>query len=82
MSELIQKINDRIYTFFIESSDFNVIPLRNISQEFSIDYKESIDIIIELVKENFVSIQSSSNPHIIGFKHHEINKQVEVRALP
>jgi len=78
MSELVQQINDRIYTFFLESHDYNGIPLRNISQEFSIDYLESIDIIIELVRKKLVSIQSSTNPHIIGFKHPEINKQIEV----
>ena len=72
------EIRDRIYNFFIESRDFNGIPLRQVSQEFNIDYKESIDLIKNLVSNNTVSIQSSTNPHIIGFKHHSIENQNKV----
>ena len=46
------EIRDRIYNFFIESRDFNGIPLRQVSQEFNIDYKESIDLIKNLVSNN------------------------------
>jgi hypothetical protein len=74
---LKEKIRNRVYEFFIESNDFNGIPLRNISEEFIIDYKESIDIIKKLVIENSISIQSSTNPHIIGFQHYPIESQLK-----
>lgn len=73
-----EKIKNRIYDFFVESNDFNGIPLRNISEEFSIDYKESIDIIKNLVLDNSISIQSSTNPHIIGFQHYPIESQLKI----
>ena len=78
MEEINQKICDRIYNFFVDSNDFNGIPLRNISQEYSLNYQESIDIVIDLVKGNLVSIQSSTNPHIIGFRHYDLDKQIEL----
>lgn len=71
-------IENRIFDFFESSQDFNGIPLRNISEEFEIDYKESIDIIKELVTQNKVSIQSSTNPHIIGSRHHSIENQIHL----
>ena len=73
-----EKIKNRIFDFFIESNDFNGIPLRNISKEFPIDYKESIDLIKKLVVENTVTIQSSTNPHIIGFQHYPIDIQQKI----
>jgi hypothetical protein len=72
------EIENRIFDFFESSQDFNGIPLRNISDEFEIDYKESIDIIKELVAEERVSLQSSTNPHVIGFKHHSIENQIHL----
>ena len=56
------KIEKKIIDFFNESSDYNGMPLRDISREFDIDYKISIDIVKELVVEDKVSIQSSTNP--------------------
>jgi len=75
---LKEKIRNRIYQFFVESNDFNGIPLRSISEEFGIDYKESIDIIKILVNENLISIQSSTNPHIIGFRHYPSETQLKI----
>lgn len=72
------KIRNRIYDFFIESNDFNGIPLRNISNEFEIDYKESIDLVKKLVIDKSVSIQSSTNPHIIGFQHYPTDSQLKI----
>jgi len=54
-----ERIENIVYDFFVASSDFNGIPLRNISQKLNIEYTESIDIIKELVKDETVSIQSS-----------------------
>jgi len=75
---LENKIGNRIYDFFVGSNDFNGIPLRKISREFNIDYKESIDLIKNLVLKNIVSIQSSTNPHIIGFKHYPVDIQIKI----
>ena len=72
------KIENKVYSFFVESSDFNGIPLRNISKEFNVDYCDSIDLIKELVAEDIISIQSSTNPHIIGFKHYPVDSQIHI----
>ncbi len=74
----IDRIRDRIFEYFIESNDFNGIPLRWISEEFNINYEESIDYIKRLVTENSVSIQSSSNPYIIGFQHYPVDIQIRI----
>ena len=73
-----ERIENIVYDFFVVSSDFNGIPLRNISEKLNIDYENSIDIIKELVKDNIVSIQSSTNPHIIGFQHYPIDSQIHI----
>lgn len=73
-----KEIEHIVYNFFVESNDFNGIPLRSISEELDIDYKESIDIIKELVGEEIISIQSSTNPHIIGFQHYEKDIQYKI----
>lgn len=73
-----KRIENIVYDFFVDSSDFNGIPLRNISQKLDIDYDNSIDLIKELVKEDIVSIQSSTNPHIIGFQHYPIDSQIHI----
>lgn len=75
MKEIIQ---NRVYQFFIESDDFNGIPLRLISDELSIGYEESIDIIKELVSEEIISIQSSENPHIVGIQYFPIEYQLRI----
>lgn len=72
------RIRDRVLEYFIESKDFNGIPLRWISEEFDIDYEESINLIKLLVTENSVTIQSSSNPHIIGFQHYPVDIQIKI----
>ncbi|ATL48832.1 hypothetical protein COR50_17595 [Chitinophaga caeni] len=72
------KIQTIVYDFFVNSSDFNGIPLRNISQNLNIEYEASIDLIKELVIEDIISIQSSTNPHIIGFQHYPIDSQIRI----
>src|SRR5690606_30750480 len=72
------RIENMVYDFFVASSDFNGIPLRNISQKLNIEYEASIDLIKELVIEDIVSIQSSTNPHIIGFQHYPIESQLSI----
>ena len=73
-----KEIEHRVFEFFVESNDFNGIPLRSISDEFNIEYGKSIDLIIELVSTDKISIQSSTNPHIIGFQHYEKDIQYKI----
>ncbi|MGY5353618.1 hypothetical protein [Wenyingzhuangia sp. IMCC45467] len=73
-----QKIEIKVFNFFVESNDFNGIKLRRLSSELGINYIECIDLIKELVSENKISIQSSTNPHIIGFQHFPIKNQLIV----
>ncbi len=73
-----KRIANIVYDFFVTSSDFNGIPLRDISQKLNIEYENSIDFIKELVKDEIVSIQSSTNPHIIGFQHYPIDSQIHI----
>lgn len=75
MKKQIEKI---VYEFFINSNDFNGIPLRQISTKLKIKYKLAIDLIIGLVNDDIISIQSSTNPHIIGFQHYPINIQIKI----
>ena len=72
------KIKNRVYDFFINSNDFNGIPLRQISEEFELEYKQSIDLIKKLVEDEIISIQSSTNPHIIGFQHYPVESQLKI----
>ncbi len=76
-----QKINQKVFDFFVNSHDFNGIPLRQISEDFKIDYKVSIDLIKDLVNDNLISIQSSTNPHIIGFKHYPKESQLQILEM-
>ncbi|WP_372753755.1 hypothetical protein [Mariniflexile sp.] len=73
-----KEIEQKIYEFFLESNDFNGIPLRQISSTLMIDYKNSIDIIKELVKDDKVTIQSSTNPHIIYSSLYPIETQLKI----
>lgn len=74
----LKSIEKLVFSFFCDSSDYNGIPLRQVSQDLNLDYAASIDLIKELVKSEVVSIQSSTNPHIIGFKHHPVKSQLEI----
>ena len=76
--EIEQQILDSVYNFFISSHDFNGMPLRDVSREFEIDYVESIELIKDLVRNGSISIQSSTNPHIIHTQHYAIDGQLKV----
>lgn len=73
-----ERIKNIVYDFFIASSDFNGIPLCEISQKLNIEYEKSIDIIKELVKNEIISVQSSTNSHIIFFQHYPIDSQIHI----
>ncbi|MDW1964867.1 hypothetical protein [Vibrio sp. Vb0587] len=74
----LKKVEELILRFFCESHDFNGIPLRQISQDLALEYEYSIELVKELVRTEVASIQSSSNPHIIGFSHHSVDSQLQV----
>lgn len=74
----LNKIIGLVFSFFCESSDFNGVALRNISERLDLDYKDSIDKVKQLVQEGSVTIQSSTNPHIIGFANHSIASQLDI----
>lgn len=65
-----------VYDFFINSTDFNGIPLRDISDKLGMTYVKSINLIKKGIEKGDLSIQSSTNPHIVGFQHFEILKQI------
>lgn len=73
-----QLILDRIFNYFVNSSDFNGIPLRSLPEEFDLKTEGLIDIVKELVSEDKVSIQSSTNPHIIYSHHYPTQAQLKV----
>lgn len=81
-----RKMTEKIYTlienfvfrYFVESLDFNGLPLRTFSTEFKIDYEHSINIIKELVSQDRISIQSSTNPHIIHSRHYDTDIQLKI----
>ncbi len=75
---LKQQVLIAVYDFFVSSHDFNGMLLRNVSEQFDIDYIKSIEIVKDLVKENLISIQSSTNPYIIGYQHFSIENQLKV----
>jgi hypothetical protein len=74
----LRKVENLVFSFFCQSSDFNGIPLRNISERLDLDYKHSVDLVKQLVRDEVVAIQSSSNPHIIGFTHHPVEPQLDI----
>lgn len=73
-----QLVLDKVYQFFIESSDFNGIPLSSLADETKIEYLKIIDIVKQLVIENKVSVQNGNNPHIISMCHYNLNSQIEI----
>lgn len=72
-----EQVLKHIYEFFITSADFNGILLRQIGRELNIPYKESIDIVKDLVAEDKCMIQSATNPHIIRLTTYTIPSQLD-----
>jgi hypothetical protein len=77
MNALYTAIDKLVYDFFVKSNDYNGIPLRQVSTELGIDYIESIDIIKQLVSDELVMIQSSTNPHIYNFVNSK-ERQIDI----
>jgi hypothetical protein len=75
---LKNQIENIVYEFFVNSSDFNGIPLRQVSEDLKIEYEYSIDIIKTLVSDDKITIQSSTNPHIIYSRVYPIDIQLKI----
>jgi hypothetical protein len=75
---LKNQIENKVYDFFVNSSDFNGMPLRQVSEELKIEYENSIDIIKALVSDDRITIQSSTNPHIIYSRLYPIDIQLKI----
>ncbi|TBN00920.1 hypothetical protein EYD45_13940 [Hyunsoonleella flava] len=73
-----KEIEKKVYDFFVKSNDFNGIPLRQISDDLNIEYEKSIDLIKNLVQNDRITIQSSSNPHIIYSRLYPIDIQLKI----
>ena len=67
-----------IFKFFVDSHDFNGIPLTTLSKKTKISYLELIEKIKSLVIDDFVSIQTGENPHIIRLGHYEKETQIKI----
>lgn len=68
----------RVYEFFVKSHDFNGILLIDLSRDINIAYLETIDVVKRLVEAGDISIQASSNPHIIGLGHYDLATQLKI----
>lgn len=73
-----KQIENKVYDFFVNSSDFNGIPLRQVGEDLKIEYENSINFIKTLVSEDKVTIQSSTNPHIIYSRLYPIDIQLKI----
>ncbi|HIP32484.1 MAG TPA: hypothetical protein EYG86_06970, partial [Crocinitomicaceae bacterium] len=73
-----KQIENKVYDFFMNSSDFNGMPLRQVSEKLKIEYENSIDIIKTLVYDDRITIQSSTNPHIIYSRLYPIDIQLKI----
>lgn len=73
-----QRVINKIFDFFIESSDCNGILLQNLSEDLGLEIIKLIEILKELIEEDYVSIQNGVNPHIIRFAHYPKQNQIEI----
>lgn len=72
------EVKDEVYKSFEASNDFNGILISTLSTKSNISYSKLINILIDLVKEDAVTIQFGTNPHIITFCHYDVDRQIEV----
>lgn len=67
-----------IIEFFLDSCDYNGIPLEQAINSIDTDRKQAFDIIKSLIEDESIFIQSSTNPHIVGLRHYPIESQLKV----
>jgi hypothetical protein len=73
-----EQVLNRIFNFFVDSRDFNGIALLAMMEEFELNVDDAVDLLKELVIENKISLQSSTNPHIIYNKHYPVDSQIKI----
>lgn len=82
MKEKISETTDdalKIITeFFLDSSDYNGMPLEEAAQHIDTDRNQAFNIIRSLIKDGLIMIQSSTNPHIVGLRHYPIEAQLKL----
>lgn len=72
------KVLKTIFDFYTDSNDFNGIPMTRLAKELEIDYLELIPVVIELIKDDSISVQDGENPHIIRWGHHDKESQIKL----
>jgi len=75
MNELAEQT---IYDFFVNSNDYNGIPLTTLAEIIGIPHDKTISIVKQLVIDKKVSIQNDINPHIISLGHYEESVQLKI----
>lgn len=72
-----EKAIKEVFDFFVNSRDYNGIPVSTLAENMEVEYNDVLPILRELVEEDIVSLQSSINPHIIGIGHYKKEEQFE-----
>lgn len=65
MSKIEELYMPPIYKYFVESNDFNGIPMEILFSLWGTDWKEGIQRLLNLIEAELCTIQSSTLPHII-----------------
>jgi len=72
------QIITEVFQFFIESRDFNGIPLGSLCDKTGTEKAVALAALEQLVSRRLVSIQSGENPHIIRLQHFTTNDQLKM----
>lgn len=78
MNVTSKDVTKKIFDFFVNSNDFNGITLWDLADSCGKTTSDLIDVLIPLIELEEVSIQSSTNPHIIYNRHYPIDMQVYI----
>lgn len=73
-----QQVLTVISDFFIQSGDFNGIPLTKAAKSTKLPYIELVDRVAGLVIDGLVTVQNGINPHIIGTGYLSTQEQLAV----
>lgn len=79
--ELLEHVTNKICMFYIKSADFNGISFNNLKEIIEVSGIELKKILIELLKQNQITLTFSSfflNPHIKAFRDFSLEKQLEL----
>ena len=74
--DIIRKITE----FYLDSRDFNGLPVRNIVQDFKVEENELKNVLVSLIREKKISLNfgdTHPNPHIKAFWEEKEEIQIE-----